>query len=203
MTTTVTPDSLKIDRCPHCGTARPFVARRLQLQTDERDLARFWHLFTCNVCGGAILLSAPAGSLEPILEIYPAVAELSDSIPARPKEFLRQARQALETPVGAIVTAASAVDAMLKANGLTEGSLYARIDKAVEGSLITESMGTWAHQVRLDANDQRHADENAPFPTLEDARLCVDFAVALAEFMFVWPARVTRGIQASSTQGDG
>jgi hypothetical protein len=30
--------------------------------------------------------------------------------------------------------------------------------------------------------------------TQQDAKLCLDFAMALAEFLFVLPARVTRGI---------
>ena len=89
---------------------------------------------------------------------------------------------------------ASSVDAMLKAKGLREGSLYSRIDQAAEQHLVTAGMAEWAHQVRLDANDQRHADENAPLPAQQDAKRCLEFALALAEFLFVLPAKVTRGI---------
>jgi Domain of unknown function (DUF4145) len=92
---------------------------------------------------------------------------------------------------------AAAVDAMLKSKGLKDGSLYKRIDEAAKDHLITDGMAQWAHQVRLDANDQRHADENAPLPTKDDAQRCLDFAVALGEFLFVLPARVTRGINES------
>ena len=56
-------------------------------------------------------------------------------------------------------------------------------------------MATWAHEVRLDANDQRHADEAVPLPTTADAQHVLDFALALGNFMFVIPSRVTRGIQ--------
>ena len=90
---------------------------------------------------------------------------------------------------------ASAIDAMLKNRGLTKGTLYERIDLAAEQHLITTDMAKWAHQVRLDANDQRHADEAAPLPTTPDAERCFAFAVALAEVLFVLPARVTRGIE--------
>ena len=93
--------------------------------------------------------------------------------------------------------AASAVDAMLKAKGLKQGTLYARIDKAAGDHLITAEMAKWAHQVRLDANDQRHADEAAPMPNEEDAARCLDFASALGKFMFTLPARVARGIKES------
>ena len=59
-------------------------------------------------------------------------------------------------------------------------------------------MGEWAHQVRLDANDPRHADEKRPHHTVESARLAVNFAKALGEFMYVLPAKVTTGLKASS-----
>lgn len=98
------------------------------------------------------------------------------------------------------MVASSAVDAMLKAKGYKdkEKSLYSRIDKAAENGTITKDMAKWAHQVRLDANPPRHADEEVPPHTTESARLAVEFAEALAEFMFVLPARVTRGVAESA-----
>jgi hypothetical protein len=53
--------------------------------------------------------------------------------------------------------AASAVDAMLKHKNYTVGSLKDRIDKAAKDHLITSEMAAWAHEIRLDANDERHA----------------------------------------------
>ena len=99
---------------------------------------------------------------------------------------------------------ASAVDAMLKAKEYTDGRLYTRIDKAADDHLLTPEMAKWAHQVRLDANEQRHADEQAPLPSTEDARRAIDFAKALAELLFVLPARVQRGIvEASAPASEG
>jgi len=89
---------------------------------------------------------------------------------------------------------ASAVDAMLKAKGYSEGSLYIRIDKASKDHLITEEMAKWAHAVRLDANDQRHADEGSELPTEADAKRSIDFATSLAMFLFTLPARVSKGL---------
>lgn len=89
---------------------------------------------------------------------------------------------------------ASAVDSMLKGRGLREGVLYNRIDLARDQHLITADMATWAHDIRLDANDQRHADEEMPLPTQEDAKRCLDFAMALAEVLYVLPAKVQRGL---------
>ena len=96
---------------------------------------------------------------------------------------------------------ASSVDAMLKEKGYKEGSLYSRIDKAVSDGAITADMAVWAHEIRLDANDQRHADDNAGLPTQEDAERCIEFAKALGQFMFVIPRRVSRGIAAATDEG--
>ncbi|MNW06866.1 hypothetical protein D3C71_2033470 [compost metagenome] len=54
-------------------------------------------------------------------------------------------------------------------------------------------MAAWAHEVRLDANDQRHDDEDGALPDEADARKSIEFATALAQFLFVLPARVARG----------
>ncbi|HXR06619.1 MAG TPA: DUF4145 domain-containing protein [Candidatus Acidoferrum sp.] len=109
---------------------------------------------------------------------------------------MEQAAGSLHVPAGALMLAASAVDAMLKAKGYTKDeSLYARINQAVNDHLITEDMGKWAHEVRLEANDQRHVDEKSALPTGDDAKRVVEFAKSLALFLFVLPARVTRAIK--------
>ena len=55
-------------------------------------------------------------------------------------------------------------------------------------------MAKWAHQVRLDANAQRHADKDVGLPTKEDAKLTFDYAIALAEYLFVLPSKANRRI---------
>ncbi|WP_296160111.1 DUF4145 domain-containing protein [Rhodoferax sp.] len=106
----------------------------------------------------------------------------------------------IHAPAGAVMLTASAVDAMLKAKGYTQGSLYARIDKTAEDHVITSDMAHWAHAVRLDANDQRHADEAASLPDEGDAKRCIDFASALGQFLFSLPACVHRGLTPPSSQ---
>ncbi|MFI5180060.1 MAG: hypothetical protein ACHQPI_01560 [Thermoanaerobaculia bacterium] len=128
-----------------------------------------------------------------VREIYPSVLQPDDSIPSTARTYLTQALQSLHAPAGGVMLAASAVDAMLKAVGYVEGSLKARIDQAARDHRITDEMALWAHDVRLDANDQRHADQDATIPTEIDARRCVEFSLALAEFLFVLPDRVRRG----------
>lgn len=96
--------------------------------------------------------------------------------------------------------AASAVDAMLKHKGYTKGSLNSRIDNAAEDHLITTAMAEWAHEVRLDANEQRHADDEAPLPGPQEARLSTEFAIALGDFLFVFPDRVAEGRRKASEE---
>ncbi len=171
----------------------------------KQVVRRRWQVYVCTVCGGAVLAGAKIISAGGhavvsgfISEIYPGESELSEAIPDRARSFLSQARESLHAPDGSVMVAASAVDAMLKAKGFRDGSLYSRIDKAAEDHVITKEMAQWAHQVRLDANDPRHADETASPHTLASAKLVYDFATALAEFLFVLPARVTRGVTASA-----
>jgi hypothetical protein len=141
-----------------------------------------------------VLTSAKGGQNEPeIIDIYPSPRVVDDAVPARPREFLLQAINSLHAPAGAVMLTASSVDAMLKAKNYATGSLYSRIDAAAKDHLITDEMAAWAHEVRLDANDQRHADETACLPDVADAEKVVEFALALAQFLFVLPARVERG----------
>ncbi|WP_419604186.1 DUF4145 domain-containing protein [Thiolapillus sp.] len=123
---------------------------------------------------------------------------VDETLPDKAKDLLEQAiDSSINAPAGAVMLTASSIDAMLKAKGLTEGSLYARIKKAAEQNLITEDMADWAHEVRLNANDQRHADESASLPTSEDAKRVIDFVQALGMVLFVLPARVRRGIESA------
>jgi hypothetical protein len=130
-----------------------------------------------------------------IASYFPASTQIDAELPERPRAYLQQAQDSLHAPAGAVMLAASAVDSMLKLKGYVDGSLYARIEKAAADHVITNDMGAWAHDVRLDANDQRHADEAATLPNEEDAKRVLDFASALAEIMFVLPSRVQRGLQ--------
>ena len=128
-----------------------------------------------------------------VWEMYPAPKMVDGLIPERAREYLSQAINSLSAPAGAVLLAASSVDAMLKFKGLTKGNLNSRIDTAKESHMITEEMAAWAHEIRLDANDQRHADDSAPLPNQADAEKVIEFAQALAQFLFVLPARVARG----------
>jgi len=188
-------NQLALDRCPHCNIAKPLLFR--QWGADSVDHAnsnkRFWSTYRCASCGGILLVVSPSDANKDITHMWPTPQVVADEVPVRAREFLSQAIASLHAPAGAVMLTASAVDAMLKEKGQKDGSLNARIEAAAKAHLITEEMAAWAHEIRLDANDQRHADETASLPSAADAAKGIEFANALAQFLYVLPARVERG----------
>lgn len=191
---------LEISICPHCGVNTPNLEQRNGFETNSSDNSnkRFWRIYVCSRCGGVVTAFSNTG-IGQVVDYFPSVKEVDEYIPENARAFLQDAIACIHVPPGAIMLAASAVDAMLKEKGLTEGSLYKRINDAATSHLITEGMSKWAHAVRLDANDQRHADEAATRPTEAEAKRSIDFAMALAEFLFVLPAKVDKGLSGEST----
>lgn len=188
-------NNLELNRCPHCNVDHPNLPMVWFHESDAHSGGnyRYWGVYKCTRCGGLITAaSRRQGGF--VTEYFPSGVEIDDSVPGAAGAYLGQAINTIHAPAGSVMLSASAVDAMLKEKGYKNGSLYARINKAVEEHLITAEMARWAHDIRLDANDQRHADANANLPTEDDARKCVEFATALAQFLFVLPARVQRGL---------
>lgn len=190
-------NQLEIDRCPHCGVNKPSLRTRdadsTETTTHENKNKRFWRFYICSRCGG-VVTAAARGQSQSIMEMYPAPKEVNESIPARAKDYLSQAIDTIHAPAGSVMLSASAVDAMLKEKDYKDGSLYDRINQAAKDNLITDDMAKWAHEIRLDANDQRHSDKAIGLPAEEDAQKSVDFALAFAQFLFVLPSRVQRGL---------
>lgn len=187
---------LSLSRCPHCGVSHPNITQRNAFNTESEvdGLVRQWRIFACERCGGVVTAAAKKGQTV-VNEMYPEPKEVDNAIPDPAAEYLAQALESIHAPAGAIMLAASSVDAMLKHKDYVEGSLYRRIDQAAEDHLITEGMAQWAHEVRLDANAQRHADEEEPLPTEDEAQKVINFVIALGEFLYTLPARVDRGLE--------
>lgn len=187
---------LVLPRCPHCSVDQPSLHQVARFETrDFRGSSeRVWACYECARCGGVTTASANKG-YKAVQQMFPSGLEVDDALPERAKEYLEQSINSMNAPAGAVMLAASSVDAMLKEKGLADGSLYTRIKKAAENHLITDEMAEWAHDVRLDANDQRHSDMSAPLPNPDDARRVIDFVQALGLFLFVMPSRVRKGIQ--------
>src|SRR5439155_9039656 len=136
--------TLALDRCPHCGIAKP----HLQRHWNQQHGMRYWSAYVCSVCQGAVLADA-AGENQEMRACYPSATMVAVQVPDRPRTYLQQAQDSLAQPAGSLMLSASAVDSMLKLKGLREGSLYVRIDEAAKAHIITSDMAKWAHQVRL------------------------------------------------------
>jgi hypothetical protein len=131
----------------------------------------------------------------PIETLYPNARSAAAEIPDPARHYLQQALETLHAPDAAAVMAGSAVDAMLKHFGLTEGSVYSRIDQAVSQHILTPAMGEWAHEVRLGSNRLRHADAESPHVSAHQAQQSVEFVEALGHYLFVLSSRVKKGIK--------
>jgi Domain of unknown function (DUF4145) len=194
--------SLILSRCPHCAVANPNLKQRdhfLETHNYSGAIRRLWGVYVCGTCGGVVTATAQKLGQE-IQAYFPQSMSIDEDIPERPREYLKQAQDSLHAPAGAVMLAASAVDAMLKLRGYTDGTLHGRIEKAATDHVLTSEMASWAHAVRLDANNQRHADQSADLPTPEDATRVIEFAKALGEYLFVLPKRIKRGIGSKATK---
>lgn len=188
---------LELERCPHCSIDKPSLVIRWQAETNDHDgqHKRFWAFYSCARCGGFITVASKYSATGFITEIYPNSMQIDKTIPTPAYNYLEQALNSMHAPSGAVMLTASAIDAMLKSKGYTEGSLYERIKKATGDHLITEDMAQWAHEVRLEANEQRHVDTNMELPSSNDASRILKFALALGNILFTLPSQIKRGLE--------
>src|SRR5713101_6048490 len=153
---------IPLRRCPYCGVARPqMLPTWLSAFTEGVNgfPGRIWGAFRCTSCGQIVLAGGHGG------------------------HNTQQAYETLHAPDAAAVMAGSAVDAMVKAKGYSDGSLYNRVDQAVADHVLIKEMGDWAHWVRLGSNRPRHADKDSPHISVSEAQQSVEFAQALGEFL--------------------
>lgn len=197
--------TLPLNRCPHCQKADPTLAMLYPHQKTVRadgNTQEMWGVFRCFSCGSLVTTrcyeSVISGRLTYLVrDIYPDARAAHEDIPPVARKFLQQAYETLHAPDAAAVMAGSAVDAMLKALNYADGSVYARVEKAVSDNVLTADMGKWAHSVRLGSNRPRHADAENPHVLPEEAKQSVEFAEALGQFLFVLKAQIDRGVRAA------
>jgi hypothetical protein len=156
---------------------------------------RNWATFKCTSCWNVVLVRSERGneSTVQIQDTYPSLPTVAEELPQRARTYLEQAVGSIHAPDGAAMLAGSAVDAMLKKKGLTEGTVYERINEAVERNILTQEMADWAHEVRLGSNRPRHSDEDDPHVSPAEAEKSIEFARTLGHVLFVLPERIARG----------
>ncbi|MBS3850488.1 DUF4145 domain-containing protein [Devosia sp. BSSL-BM10] len=190
-----------LTRCPHCSVAAPNL-EPVWSDSFKHVGTLGWAAFRCGTCKYVVVARIMYTPQKFIIKaMWPEAKVAHDDIPEPARTFLQQAYETLHAPDAAAVMAGSAVDAMLKAHDLTEGSLYSRIDTALKQNILTKAMSDWAHEVRLGSNRPRHADKESPHVSTDEAKQSVEFAEALASFLFVLTARIQRGIEAAEKAG--
>lgn len=191
-------NNLNLPQCPHCGIQNPLLRKTSDFQTvaARSNIHRTWFAFACSVCGGGVLAAAFKNS-DKVIEYYPELRVVDAIVPERARKRLQEASNALHAPGASIMSCASGIDWMLKDKGYDQGVLFNRIEQAAAAGLLTDDMKEWAHVVRLEANAERHADPDYADPTTEDAKRTLDFALALAEILYVLPERANQGRQAA------
>lgn len=197
-----------IERCPQCGIAHPLLrkvdnAHKHRTDASEYPPKDYWYFTArCSHCDNHVLFYGKCpheetrSPTEPsslvIVRSFPKMERAAEELPAMALKFFQQALESRHAPDGALMLAASSIDAMLKDKGYTDGSLCARIGEARNDGLLTAEMEGWAHEIRLSANEPRHADDSFNGATSEDADQIIAFAKALGEYLYVLPARVRR-----------
>ncbi|MFC0204755.1 DUF4145 domain-containing protein [Novosphingobium soli] len=157
--------------------------------------------YRCTSCSGWIIVIGNQNehvANPEIVEIIPGFPSAHEDLPDTARVYLDQAMSTVNAPDASAVMSGSAVDAMLKALGYEKGSVYSRIDQACKEHKITEAMAEWAHAVRLGSNRPRHADQDNPHTSIEEAKQSLEFAEALGNFLFVLSAKIQRGIEAAN-----
>jgi len=186
-----------LENCPHCGISSPLLkhlwASDGPTPRTDGGPTRRWAVFACTACGGIVTAEGDPNDKvnnPHVIAIYPPTWEPPSSLPVQARSYLVQAHRTLFSPDASVLMSASCIDAMLKDQQLVKGSLYERINQAVEKGIITRGMGKWAHRVRLDANNPRHADLDIRTITRDDADRAFEFARALGEILYVLPSRM-------------
>src|SRR5260370_38062433 len=115
---------LDLEQCPHCGVNAPnlFLIHSFETTSFKPGPNRYWKIYACKGCGGVVSAASTQSSNGEASEIYPTSTEIDLSIPNPARSYLAQANSSLHAPAGAIMLAASSVDAMLKAHGYKDGS---------------------------------------------------------------------------------
>lgn len=196
-------------RCGWCQHAtvmmpvehEPIIQQEQQVGSTPGSLG--WAVFTCADCGGASLSHGFYPELRPG-KVYihdfvpitwypqsPLVKEYPDSVPPAIAKVATEAHGSMSVGhhQAAVLMARTAVEAVAKAKGVTQGSLVAKIDELYNRHLIYENVRDAAHEVRFIGNDAAHAD-------LVDNPITEDEAVAILELMdmvldgvFIAPAK--------------
>jgi tetratricopeptide (TPR) repeat protein len=133
----------------------------------------------------------PAGKYW-LLETWPKfTGRCPTSVPANVESFYNQGLENLAAgrwdAAGAMFRKSLDVATKVIAPDKRAKTLFARINELVAEGRLTNAMGEWSHELRLDGNDAVHDEEPE---TEADAHVMHRFAEALLTYSFTLPAMV-------------
>lgn len=195
--------------CPHCLTRGAGFEVTYQWRP-HRTITDASMLAVCGICkGGMTLLSEfrLAGNAHPdlvredvpypgerfiIRATWPRFAgRCPADVPPNVESFYNQGLENLSAgrwdAAGAMFRKSLDVATKIIAPDKRSKTLFARINELVTEGRLTEAIGEWAHEIRLDGNDAVHDDEPE---SDDDAAVMRRFAEAVLTYSFTLPALV-------------
>lgn len=81
---------LELDKCPHCNVDKPSLHQVANFNTSDNSkaLVRYWKVYHCIRCGGAITASSLTDNGDSI-EIFPQSKRVDEAIPEPAKSYLQ------------------------------------------------------------------------------------------------------------------
>jgi hypothetical protein len=185
---------------------QPIIQQREQSVRDSFDAPGElgWAVFTCAGCWAASLAQGFYPELGRPGQLYthdfvpagwypqsPLVKEYPDSVPARIAKMAAEAHGS--SSVGhyqaAVLMARTTVEAVAKAQGITQGNLVGKIDELYNRHLVYEHVRDAAHEVRFVGNDAAHADLVDHPISEEEASAILELMDMVLDGVFIAPAK--------------
>lgn len=91
----------------------------------------------------------------------------------------------------AVLLARTTVEAIAKEHGITDGSLYHKIEQMQQDGIIPNTLRDEAHEIRLLGNDMAHGDLNVPVDE-QDAADILGFLDSLLDYVYQLPMAVQK-----------
>lgn len=206
------PTQFKWD-CPHCLTSGAGFTVAFQWP-DRKASNRAFFVAICGVCNNGLVvhsyctnstnhLNLPGYDIEfpsaafRVLNSWPERSlTIPSDLPANVESFFTQGLENLRAArwdaAGAMFRKTLDVATKLIAPQYKEKSLYHRIESLVGDGLLTNAIGEWSHEIRIDGNDAVHDEEPE---TEADALALQKFCEAFLTYSFSLPSMVAQNRQ--------
>ncbi|MEU0214337.1 DUF4145 domain-containing protein [Streptomyces sp. NPDC006265] len=185
---------------------QPIIQQRRSSGRDYHDAPGDlgWAIFTCAGCGAASLSHGFYPELGRPGKLYmhdfmplnwypqaPLVKDYPDSVPPAIAKVAAEAHGSMSVGhhQAAVLMARTTVEAVAKAQGITQGNLVAKIDGLYNQHLVYEHVRDAAHEVRFIGNDAAHADLVDNPISEEEASAILELMDMVLDGVFIAPAK--------------